>query len=95
MADSRAVAKTITKTSPQTPSEIARQYLLDYLKDEFQRYPEVRLRLVPESQEDGVMAKTESREYFFPTHWVQTMQLDQVKKEVMRLKDALPYRGEP
>lgn len=51
--------------------EIARQYLLDYLKDEFRKYPEVRLRFMLESHEDGVMAKTAAREYFFPTEWMQ------------------------
>lgn len=72
--------------------EIARQYLMDFLKDEFGKYPEVRLRLVPENQEDGVMAKTETREYFFPTEWMAKMRMDLVKAEIRRLKDFL---GEP
>jgi hypothetical protein len=80
---------------PSAPFEIARQYLLDYLKDEFRRFPEVRLRIMSEDQEDGIMAKTETREYFFPTEWMQKMKLDQIKAEISRLKDALPYRGEP
>ena len=75
--------------------DVARQYLLDYLNDEFRKYPEVRLRFVMESHEDGVMAKTAAREYFFPTEWMQKMHLDRIRAEVLRLKDALPDRGEP
>lgn len=77
------------------PFEIARQYLLDYLRDEFRRFPEVRLRLIVESQEDGVLAKTESRETFFPTEWMQKMRQDLIAEEVKHLKRGLPDRGEP
>jgi len=76
-----------------TTPEIARQYLLDYLKDEFQKYPAVRLRLMSEDHEDGVMAKTESREYFFPTAWMRGMKMSQIRAEIERLKDGLPESG--
>jgi hypothetical protein len=76
----------------QTPFEIARQYLFDYLKDEFRGFPEVRLRFMLESHEDGVMAKTESREYFFPTDWMQKMDLASIKAEIRRMKEGLPQR---
>jgi hypothetical protein len=62
------------------------------LKEEFLRHPEVRLRLAQDSHLDGVTAKTEAREYFFPTEWVQTMRLDQVRAEVERIKAILPGR---
>jgi hypothetical protein len=78
-----------------TSFEVARQYLLDYLKDEFHRYPEVRFRLIPESNEDGVLAKTETREYFFPTEWMQRMEMNRIKGEIRRMKEVLPDRGEP
>lgn len=80
---------------PSIAFEIARQYLLDYLKDEFRKHPEVRLHFMLESHKDGVMAKTAAREYFFPTEWIQKMNLERIQAEVRRLKDALPDRGEP
>lgn len=79
----------------QPSFEIARQYLLDFLKDEFRRHPEVRFRFMLEDHEDGVMAKTEAREYFFPTEWMQRMDLQRIKGEIRRMKEALPDRGEP
>jgi hypothetical protein len=78
-----------------TTPEIARQYLFDFLQDEFGKYPEVRIRMMPENHEDGVMVRTESREYFFPTDWMQGMQMQKVREEIRRLKDSLPYRNEP
>jgi hypothetical protein len=80
-------------TTSRTSPEIARQYLMDYLKDEFRSYPEVRLRIVPESPEDGVVARTETREYFFATDWVRSMSLERVRAEVRRMKDVLPDRS--
>lgn len=78
----------------KAPFDVARQYLFDYLRDEFYKYPEIRLRFMLESHEDGVMVRTEAREYFFPTEWMQNMQLNRIKEEIGRLKEALPYRGE-
>jgi hypothetical protein len=69
--------------------ELLLEYLLTYLEDEFARVPQVRLRVVPDSQELGVVARTESREYFFPAEWVKTMKLDRVRSEVQRIKDGL------
>jgi hypothetical protein len=48
-----------------------------------------------ESHEDGVIAKTESREAFFPTEWAQKMKRDLIAEEIRRLKRGLPDRGEP
>lgn len=64
-----------------------KQYLLDYLREEFDRYPQVRLRIVPLTQDDGVSAKTETREYFFPTDWVRHRKWDQVRRLSEKIKD--------
>ncbi len=98
-----------------TSLEVARQYLLDYLKEDFQGYPEVRLRMrikakLPaffqdeqpkypvapsmkdEAENDGILVKTETREYFFPSLWAKNMRLDLVRVEVERVKEFLGYR---
>lgn len=79
------------------PSEVQIQYLLDYLKEEFHRYPEARIRKVPgisdEHGEEGVTLKTESREYFFPISWMLPGQFKHVVQLVQRIKSALPDRG--
>jgi hypothetical protein len=74
-------------------TEIEQQYLLDYLREEFRKYPEVRLRVLREADEEGVMAKTESREYFFPTEWVRGKRFDLVAAEIRRMREGLPDRG--
>ena len=79
----------------KTPFEIARQYLLDYLRDEFKKHPEVRFRMMVEMNEDGVMARTEARETFFPTEWMQEMRQDLIQNQIKFLKRSLPDRGEP
>lgn len=77
------------------PFEVARQYLMDYLRDEFAKFPEVRFRFMLDSHEVGIMARTESREYFFPTSWAEQMQQSEITALVRRMKEALPDRGEP
>jgi hypothetical protein len=78
-----------TRLSP----DIARQFLLDHLQDEFRDAPDVRLRINPgrdpEHPDDGVVARTESREYFFPTEWVLQMEMSWVAREVQRIRDGL------
>jgi hypothetical protein len=73
-------------------TEVTRQYLLDYLVDEFRSYPEVRIRNLPHDKDTGVTVRTEAREYFFEFDWVEGMQLDQVEKLVRSIKDVLPPR---
>ena len=68
-----------------TPNE-ARQYLFDYLEEEFSRYPEIRVRVVPASEEDGITVRSESREYFFPFQWAENKQFDEVAKLVRKIK---------
>ena len=62
--------------------------LADHVAEFLASYPEVRLRIVPEHPEDGVVAKTETREYFFATDWVRSMSLERVREEVRRMKEA-------
>ncbi|MBI3544806.1 MAG: hypothetical protein HY075_16160 [Deltaproteobacteria bacterium] len=70
----------------------ARQYLLDYLVEEFSRYPTVRVRVVPHSEERGVLVRTETREYFFPFEWAERHAFGEVEKQVRVIKDLLdPY----
>ncbi len=80
--------------------ERARTYLLEYLRDEFKRFPEVRLRILPAAvipsadRQDGISAKTESREYFFETQWMAGSRFSEIQALVRKIKDALPDRGE-
>lgn len=70
----------------------SKQYLYDYLQDEFRKYPEVRVRIVPYQEEDGISVKTEAREYFFETAWAEASRFDRVNELVQRIKDVLPER---
>jgi hypothetical protein len=99
------VASSSESERPERPgrdeeTERARLYLLEYLRDEFRRYPEVRLRILPAAaipsaeSRDGVTAKTESREYFFETRWMQGKRFSEISKLVRAIKDVLPDRGE-
>ena len=69
--------------------EDPRQYLLDWLSEEFSRYPEVRVRLRPPQESDGVSVKTESREYFFETEWVRARQFDEIQKLAIKIREFL------
>lgn len=88
------------ETQPDPATEQARLYLLEYLRDEFRRYPEVRLRILPTARvpsaerADGVTAKTESREYFFETSWMLGKRFAEIQSLVRAIKEVLPDRGE-
>lgn len=71
--------------------DVARQYLLDYLHEEFRAYANVRIRLprTLRDETDGVMVRTETREYFFPTDWVLERRMKTVEAEVRRIKEFL------
>ena len=71
------------------PLEDLRQYLFDYLVEEFERHPQVRLRIVPLTQGDGVSAKTSAREFFFETDWVRFRRFDEIRGLVERIKEVL------
>lgn len=65
------------------------QYLLDYLEEEFRRNPEIRVRVVPQEHEDGVLVRTESREYFFPFEWADEPGWPRVHAEVRKIREIL------
>jgi hypothetical protein len=54
---------------------IKEQYLFDYLQEEFGKNPKLRVRVLKEDQERGVVVKSPSREYFFPFLWAMTPDL--------------------
>ena len=66
----------------------AQQYLLDYLIEEFQRHPNVRVRVVPRSENEGVTVRTEAREYFFPFEWAILNSFVEVDRLVRRIKEG-------
>lgn len=72
-----------------TTWEIARQYLMDYLTEEFSRYPIARLRVQITSEDDGIALKTEAREYFFPTLWAASGDMKSVERLVRDIKAVL------
>lgn len=71
------------------PLEDPRQYLFDFLQEEFERLPQVRLRIVPLAQDDGVSAKTPAREYFFETDWIRYRRFGEVRALVEKIKEVL------
>lgn len=64
-----------------------RQYLLDYLAEEFSRDPDVRVRIVPASDDYGVTVRTEAREFFFPFEWAESKMFDKVEALVRHIKE--------
>ncbi len=67
---------------------IARQYLEDYLREEFRNRSEVRIRVIFEDHLEGLSLKTESREYFFPFEWANGG-FARVRAEVQRIWTGL------
>lgn len=68
---------------------IARQYLLDYLKEEFGRRHDVRIRFADPNEGDGVLVRTEAREYLFETAWVLGRKMSEVEKLARKIKEVL------
>ena len=69
------------------PSE---QYLIEYLKDEFKRYPEIRLSVSAEDGVRGVSVRTKARTYFFPFEWSPGRGFREVQDLVRQIMEALP-----
>lgn len=65
----------------------ARQYLLDYLEEEFSRQPSIRVRVVPLSEDEGVTVRTQSREYFFPFEWADKRRFDEINRLVKKIQE--------
>ena len=72
-----------------------RHYLADFLTDEFRGDTRVRIRIVPfarlRPEEDGVMLRTDTREYFFPTEWMAERKLTLIQSEVARIRSGLSH----
>jgi hypothetical protein len=70
-----------------TPAE---EYLLDYLKEEFSRFPAIRVDVRKEEGEWGVMVRSESRQWFFPFDWSTGPGFKKVHQLVGQIRDILP-----
>lgn len=69
-----------------TPAE---EYLLDYLKEEFSRFPEIRVDIRKEDGEFGVMVRSESRQWFFPYEWSSGPGFKKVHQQVAQIRELL------
>jgi hypothetical protein len=69
--------------------EANEQYLVEYLREEFSRHPDVRIRIISEDHEVGVSLKTSSREYFFPLEWAHQQDFKQVRELVKEIRIAM------
>ena len=69
------------------------QNLIDYLKDEFKRHPEVRLSVSVENGVAGVSVRTKARTYFFPFEWSPGNGFREVQSLVKQIMEILPDRG--
>jgi hypothetical protein len=73
-----------------TAFEIKEQYLVDYLQEEFGKNPKLRLRILKEDKERGVVVKSPSREYFFPFSWAMNPDLfKNVRAQVQEILDKV------
>jgi hypothetical protein len=69
--------------------DISEQYLMDYLREEFRRHPEVRIRPILEEHEPGISLKTSSREYFFPLEWAHRQDFNSVRELIKQVRAGL------
>jgi hypothetical protein len=83
----------ILTQDPRRAPDPTEEYLLEFLQDEFRRYPEVRVRRPPyRDGSEGILVRTESREYFFEFRWLREKRFDEINRLVARIKDVLPAR---
>lgn len=68
---------------------LSEQYLMDYLREEFSRNPDVRIRKILEDREPGVSLKTSQREYFFPMEWAHHQDFKSVKELIKEIRRGL------
>lgn len=69
--------------------EASEQYLIDYLREEFSRFPDVRVRVFLEDHEPGISVKTSSREYFFPMEWAHRQDFESIGGLVKEIRVGL------
>lgn len=65
------------------------EYLVEYLREEFRRHPDIRVRVISEDHEPGISVKTSSREYFFPFEWAYKQDFKSVQAQVREIRDGL------
>jgi hypothetical protein len=71
-------------------SVIKEQYLVDYLQEEFEKNPDIRVRVIEEDKERGVLVRSQSREYFFPFLWAMTSEgFKNVRELVQKIHSLL------
>lgn len=70
-----------------TPAE---EYLLEYLQEEFSRFPEIRVGVRREDGEFGVLVRSESRQWFFPFEWSTGEGFKRVHWQVNQIREILP-----
>lgn len=68
---------------------LSEQYLMDYLREEFSRNSDVRIRRILEDHEPGVSLKTSQREYFFPMEWAHRQDYKSVKELIKEIRRGL------
>jgi hypothetical protein len=73
-----------------TPAE---EYLLDYLKDEFRRFSEIRVDVRKEDGEWGIIVRSESRQWFFPYEWASAQGFKKVHALAAQIRELMEDRG--
>ncbi|MBC7692891.1 MAG: hypothetical protein H7222_14105 [Methylotenera sp.] len=76
-------------TPPAVPAAFLEDYLESYVREEFSRYPDIRVRRSPQDNEPGVLVRSDSREYFFPFEWMKPGRFKEVQDQVLRILDLL------
>ena len=81
----------MTELKPHKLTQIdtARQYLIDYLTEEFDLSRGYNVRVVALVEDECVMVRTETREYYFPFSWADHMDFTKVQNLVQKIKDFL------
>lgn len=67
----------------------AEEYLVEYLQEEFGRFPQIRIQVKKEEGEYGVMVRSESREWFFPFAWSSGEGFKRVHQQVGVIRDLM------
>lgn len=65
------------------------EYLVEYLQEEFSRFPKIRIHVKKEEGELGVMVRSESREWFFPFAWSSGEGFKRVHRQVGMIRELM------
>jgi hypothetical protein len=77
------------KVHAPVPRNVLEDYLEDYLVEEFRNFPQIRIRRVPQDHVDGILVRSEAREYFFPFEWMGPGRFKEVQAQVKKILDLL------